>query len=185
MIIYKQKNHIHCIRNQHSQDLEDHDNTVQVLSHHFHSVLTKPIFDRSIGIKKVTQCIPNLVLEEQNFILYKEIPFQLVEEVVMSMSRDKAPKHNGFTTDFFQSCWDILQRDVHKVVKDSHCSALLLFSFHATLISLMPESSKASSKFYFWVTTLCNFTYKIILKTIDNRLNPLLPSLLPLSRHVT
>lgn len=79
---------------------------------------------------------------------------------------------------FYKSCWKFLGQDVWQVVENSRFTASLLTTFNASLISLLPKSSTASSPVDYHSIALCSVIYKIISKTFANRLKLLLPSII-------
>ena len=42
-----------------------------------------------------------------------------MEEVIFQMEKGKAPRSDGFTIDFFQSCWDPVKEEIWEVVEES------------------------------------------------------------------
>ena len=75
----------------------------------FDNLLTEPVRDRSREIHRITQNIPSIISQEQNNSLMSPISLQEVEEAVKGMNAGTAPGPDGFTIDFFQSCWEIIK----------------------------------------------------------------------------
>ena len=94
------------------------------------------------------------------------------------MPSGKAPGPYGFTLEFFKAYWEIIKHDVYKVVEDSRRSSSILKSLNATMITLIPKENEAKTLDRYKPIALCNVIYKIISKVIENRLKPLLPSLI-------
>jgi hypothetical protein len=100
-----------------------------------------------------------------------------IDQVLQEMPNRKAPGPDGFTVDFFKSCWDIFKHDVYRVVEDSRRSTSILKALNATMIALIPKENEAKTPYWYRPIALCNVVYKIISKVIENRLKPLLPTL--------
>ena len=52
-------------------------------------------------------------------MLKRRIEQTKVEEVVFQMEKGKSPGSDGFTIDFFQSCWDLVKDALWEVVEES------------------------------------------------------------------
>lgn len=63
-------------------------------------------------IVEITRHIPKLVTPEHNIMLMRCIEHDEVEEVVLRMEKGKAPGPDGFTIDFFHSCWDLVKEEL-------------------------------------------------------------------------
>jgi hypothetical protein len=93
------------------------------------------------------------------------------------MPNGKAPSPDGFTVEFFKSYWEVVKHDVYRVVEDSRRSASILKALNATMITLIPKENEAKTPDRYRPIVLCNVVYKLISKVIENRLKPLLPTL--------
>ena len=91
------------------------------------------------------------------------------------MANNKAPGLDGFTTNFFHACWDWMKEEVWVLVEDSRKSGSILKALNATFMNLIPKESGTKDIGKLIPIALCNVIYKIITKTISNRLRPLLP----------
>jgi hypothetical protein len=125
----------------------------------------------------VTQHIPHLVTKEQNKNLIKPIAEEEIDQALQEMPNGKAPDPDGFTTEFFKSCWEFIKQDVYKVVEYSRRSTSILKALDASLITLIPKENESKTLDRYRPIALCNMVYKIISKVIANRLKPLLPTL--------
>jgi hypothetical protein len=70
-----------------------------------------------------------------------ERPFQEEEvlQALLSVDDDKAPRPDGFTITFFQSCWAIVKDDFMHVFHNFHEHILFEKSLNATFIALIPK----------------------------------------------
>jgi len=93
------------------------------------------------------------------------------------MPNEKSLGPDGFTTNFFKACLEVVKQDVYRAVEDSRRLASILKALNATLITLIPKENEAKNPDHYKPIALCNVVYKIISMVIANRLKPLLPTL--------
>ena len=63
--------------------------------------MTKDGINKNQDIAQIIALIPWTITREDNEILNKPISMQEVEDVVSQMAQGKAPRMDGFTTNFF------------------------------------------------------------------------------------
>jgi hypothetical protein len=106
--------------------------------------------------------------------LTRPITQEEVDQAVKDMPPGKAPGPDGFTTDFFHHCWDLVKKDVWEVVEESRTSGVVLPALNATFLTLIPKEERVTNPKQFRPIALCNVIYKIITKVVANRLKPIL-----------
>jgi hypothetical protein len=52
------------------------------------------------------------VSQEENHLLIRPFTIEEVREALFQMEHNKAPSPNGFWTEFYQSCWEIIKDDL-------------------------------------------------------------------------
>jgi hypothetical protein len=102
-----------------------------------------------------------------------------IKTTLDNMEDDKAPGPDGFTTRFLKVCWDIIKRDLHKMVLKSQRCNKLGGSTNSTFLSLLLKEKATSTFDHFRPISLCNLGYKVITKIMANRLKRILPNLIP------
>jgi hypothetical protein len=98
-----------------------------------------------------------------------------VDLVVKEMPPGKAPGLDGFTTDFFHHCWDLIKEEVWLAIRESRTSGQVLSALNATFLTLIPKEEHVTHPRQFKPISLCNVIYKIITKVIATRLKLILP----------
>lgn len=130
------------------------------------------------NLESVLSLIPRIITDRDNDFL-QEIPSnEEIRTSVFSLDPDSAPGPDGFSGVFYQSCWNIIAKDLCAFVRAFFCGASLPKGYSATLLSLIPKIDCPQSFSDFRPISLCNFSYKIISKILASRLESLLPSLI-------
>lgn len=93
-------------------------------------------------------------------------------KVLQDMNGNKAPRPDGFSMGFFQSCRDVIKEDVMKVFLEFHEHGKFEKSLNATSITLTPKIK------YVHLISLVSGVYKIIAKILANRLKIVLEIIL-------
>jgi hypothetical protein len=170
-------NKILKIRDQDGIERDSHKDIETTLVNHFHEIAQKPNQYRIEAIQRIIHHIPFLVTEEQNNHMNKPIMKEEIDQALQEMPNGKSLGPNGFTVKFFKAYWEIIKHDVYRGVEDSRRLASILKVINATMITLIPKENEAKTPDRYRPIALCNVVYKIISKVIDNRLKPLLPTL--------
>ncbi|KAH6776517.1 hypothetical protein C2S52_014078 [Perilla frutescens var. hirtella] len=101
-----------------------------------------------------------------------------VREAVFGISGDSVSGPDGFTSLFFQHCWDFVAGDVVGAVAEFFSGSPMPRSFTATTIVLLPKKERPAAWTDYRPISLCNVTNKIITKILTARLAPFLPAVL-------
>eukprot|EP00253_Pinus_taeda_P028919 PITA_28919 len=174
-IANRTRNRLSSIKDEDGQIHQSHENIEVVLVRHFRA--QENILVREPFIKDFTKHIPKLVSREDNCNLNRPVSEKEVSEVLKEMQNGKAPGPNGFNVDFFKVCWNIIKKDIVRVVEDSRLNRTILKALNTSFIALIPKQNNAQTPERYRPIALCNVVYKIISKVAANRLKPLLPTL--------
>ncbi|XP_062028650.1 uncharacterized protein LOC133744575 [Rosa rugosa] len=122
--------------------------------------------------------IPRRVSDEVNVKLLKKFERWEIEFSLKHMAAQKSPGFDGMSALFFKTYWPI--------VGDSVCAFCLgvlndgraIEDFNHTLISLIPKCLSPKNVTEFRPISLCSIIYKLISKTVANRLKKHLPDII-------
>jgi hypothetical protein len=101
-----------------------------------------------------------------------------LSSAIDQMDYASAPGPDGFTGKFNSFCWEIIKTNMLNVVLSFFAGNEIPKAWSSTLLTLIPKVPSPSSFSQMRPISLCNFNFKIISRLINNRLAPLLPSLI-------
>ncbi|KAA3483188.1 reverse transcriptase [Gossypium australe] len=123
---------------------------------------------------KVLDGIERTIKQEDNEFLLAPYREEEIQAALEGMGPTKAPKADGFPALFYQKYWHIVGRDVTEF-----CLGILnnnqdFGGFNSTNIILIPKVPKPTQLVNFRPISLCTFIYKVVAKTIANRLQKII-----------
>ena len=100
-----------------------------------------------------------------------EIPFSEVEvhSALMEMNGDKAPRPDGFTMAFWQSCSNFA-KEIMEMFKEFHEHSSFLKSLNNTFLVLIPKKGGTEDLGDFRPISLLGGLYKLLAKVLANKL---------------
>ncbi|XP_022857582.1 uncharacterized protein LOC111378580 [Olea europaea var. sylvestris] len=122
--------------------------------------------------------IPRLLTVDDNLALNRPPLMHEVREAIFSIDADSVAGPYGFSSLFFQHCWDIIQEDVYKAVLNFFDGGHFPRGFTTISIVLLPKKDGACRWTDFRPISLCTVFNKIITKLLNTRLSTLLPRII-------
>ncbi|KAK7275182.1 hypothetical protein RIF29_16291 [Crotalaria pallida] len=170
----QQRNNIESIMDDMGVVLDDEDN----IAHHMGSYFQQ-LFQTSnpYGIEKVTELLKGRIDESQKALLDMPFTSDEMESTLFQMHPTKAPGKDGTPALFYQRFWHLVGRDVTNLVLRILNEGLNPSFINQTLIVLIPKIKKPLKVANFRPISLCNVIFKIVTKTIANRLKLILLTL--------
>ncbi|XP_038704713.1 uncharacterized protein LOC120000656 [Tripterygium wilfordii] len=116
-------------------------------------------------------------LVPDNVAASMELPFSNdeIRKAVWSCEGNKAPGPDGFNFNFIKRAWDIIEDDVYGLVHKFYASGKLPQGVNSSFITLVPKISGASKLTEFRPISLVGSLYKIVSKSLAERLKTALP----------
>lgn len=106
--------------------------------------------------------------------LNREVILGELKATLKWFKRDKSPSPDGWSVESYLAFFDILGQDLLKVIEECRMIGRMHGAINSTFIALIPKSGNPSTFNDFRPISLCNCIYKIISKTIANRIHPIL-----------
>jgi hypothetical protein len=110
--------------------------------------------------------VPRLFSNVKSDEIGKPVSIEETDFIVNKMPKEKSPCLDGWTQEIFISFFDIMGKDLLRVVEESKVSGFISGALNVTFFALIPKVRKPSSFNEFRPIALCNFAYKVISKTI-------------------
>ena len=148
------------------------DSIVQVAVDYFENIY-KPASPTLVH--EVTAAIPTRVTEEVYESLNKNFTREEVTTALKEIHPTKAPSLDGMSAIFYQKYWNIVGCSITNMVLNVLNGNMFVASLNRTNIALIPKINNPKKMVDFWPISLCNVVYKLISKTIANRIEALLP----------
>jgi hypothetical protein len=117
------------------------------------------------------------IKEEDNLELNKPITEEEILATINQFNPNKALGLDGFTIHFYKICWSIIKCDLIWMLQYVHKSSWLGGATNSSFLALIPKEKNASTFDQFRPISLCNVSYKIMEKIIENGIKPFLSSL--------
>jgi len=99
-----------------------------------------------------------------------------IHDIIRNMRSNAAPGPDGLNAVFYKSAWNWANDDIYKVVKDFYTHAHLPADLNQTFIALIPKNNNPIIPQDYRPIGLCNVIYKIIAKSLANRIKNHLPN---------
>lgn len=93
-----------------------------------------------------------------------------IKNAFLSLHRNKASGPDGYSSEFFNSCWTVVGGEVTDAVSEFSRSGTLLKQWNATTMVLIPKIPNAEHMSDFRPISCLNTVYKVIAKLLTKRL---------------
>ena len=113
-----------------------------------------------------------------NAILTSPITINEIKHALDEMDLDKALGPDGFSARFIKTCWNIIKKDLYKMILKSQTCQNIGGNTNLALLALIPKEKGASNFNRFRPISFYNIGYKLITKVTTNRLKGHLPEII-------
>ena len=126
-------------------------------------------------IEEVTNLIPVKVTEGMNLELTRSFTKEEVLSALKQLHPYKSPSPDSMSALLFQKYWSIVGNNVTNLVLNVLNSGMSMAEINKTNIALVPKCKNPLRMTNFRPISLCSVVYKLISKTLANRLKAILP----------
>jgi len=109
---------------------------------------------------------------EDNELLCKPFLEGEIKEALFQMEKNKAAGPDGIPIEFFQTCWEIVKKDIIEMFDDFHKGNLDVSRINYGIITLLPKTMDADRMQQYRPICLLNCLYKWITKVLTIRMTP-------------
>jgi hypothetical protein len=99
-----------------------------------------------------------------------------IHSIIKKMRSNAAPRPDGLNAAFYKASWNWVKQDLLHLVSDFYSEANLPKDINQTFLTLIPKKRNPSIPQDFRPISLCNVIYKLIAKSLADRIQPLLPN---------
>lgn len=168
----KERNWIDSIQDKSDRTVNDETGIGQVLTNYFQSLFSNSNPDVTT-IEEATSVIKDRISNDMKDMLGREFTKE-VSSALNQMKPNAAPGSDGMPALFYQKFWDKVGADVVSMVLDILNGNIDPGFINQTFICLIPKVKKPKHPRDFRPISLCNMSFKIVTKTIANRLKLIL-----------
>jgi hypothetical protein len=104
-------------------------------------------------------------------------------QILKTMRLNAAPGPDGFNVAFYRAAWPWIKNDIHKLITNFYINGKLPASLNATEIVLIPKKTHANLVTDYRPISLTNVIYRLIAKSLANRLKEELPNYIHQTQH--
>lgn len=140
------------------------DDIFDAATYHFEHLFNLP---HSFTDTTITNCIPNIINEEDNAYLTSMPNMEEIKNVVFSMTATSSAGPDGYNGIFYHKCWNIIANDIKDFVQNIFNGKKLTKFFAHTCLVLILKIYSPVDFYDLRLISLSNFSGKIIFKNIS------------------
>ena len=167
-------NHIHFIEDAQGSTI----NSPALIQAHcveYFSALLAPEINQPLFAQEDISSLLNFACSDaQQASLAAPFSNQDIKDAFFSLPRNKASGPDGYSSEFFTSCWTVVGGEVTAAVSEFFVSGKLLTQLNVTNLVLIPKIPNAKKMSDFRPISCLNTIYKVIAKLMSERLKSIL-----------
>lgn len=135
-----------------------------------------------VEVVKACSYFPRLVLDEDNVELFEEVSLEELSGGLVAFQKGKSLGPDGWMVEFFTTFFEILGKDLLRVVKEVRSFRWVIPNFNSTFIVLISKVDNPTDFGDFMSISLRNCVYKINAKILAVRIKKLLSKVISLEQ---
>ena len=152
-------NHIHYLIDEDGVRFESQDDIQNLCVNYFSNLLGKPVDPPMFIQNDITSLVDFSCSPAQQAVLTAPFTSEDIREAFFSLPRNKASGPDGYSPEFFISCWSVVGGEVTEAVAELLNSGCLLKQLNATNLVLIPKIPNASKTTDFRPISCLNTIY--------------------------
>ncbi|XP_060959153.1 uncharacterized protein LOC133030431 [Cannabis sativa] len=173
----KNTNKIHQLHTTNGGMVSDEEGIIREIESHFDQLFTSSsptVSDMNTALEGISRSLS----DSDKSLLSEGFSLDEIEKAFFQLPLDKAPGPDGFNSHFYKANWHVVRNDVLEAASSFLNGNASVAPLNNTLITLIPKVHQPKCISAFRPISLCNIIYKIISKTLANRLKLVLNSLI-------
>jgi hypothetical protein len=136
------------------------------------------------GVRNVFELDPNPWQDEEclntsdNADLTQQFSEEEIKTARFQMEKNKVAGPDGFPIEFYQSCWDIIKKDIIDIFNDFYLESLDIKRINYGIITLLPKIKEDVKIQQYKPICLLNCIYKWFTKVLTIRLEPIMDKII-------
>ncbi|XP_075499320.1 uncharacterized protein LOC142537712 [Primulina tabacum] len=167
------RNHIRGLVSSHGDWCTDTSGMAEIVERYFTNLFSSinPTADERNRIHNYV----NTTIDDQiNSILCAPFSAAEVRKALFDMHPNKALGPDGMSVLFFQKFWDVIGEETTAAILKILNDGAAIEDWNATIVTLVPKIQNPMTMKDFRPISLCNVCYKIVARSLTNRLSPIL-----------
>lgn len=107
---------------------------------------------------------------------YSTPNLQEIHDIIQEMRSNATPGPDGLNAAFYKSAWSWVKDDILRLITDFYSHSYMPNDINQTFITLIPKKNNPTVPQDYRPISLCNVAYKIVSKSLANRLKNHLPN---------
>ncbi|XP_057443227.1 uncharacterized protein LOC130735144 [Lotus japonicus] len=170
----KERNWVDSIQDDIGVTHDKEEEIATIMSSFFQNLFTSC---EPIGAAETCEVVHNRVSEAMYGLLDDDYTYEEVYEALKQMKPTAAPGPDGLPALFYQKFWPVIGEDIAQLVLEVLNGGMSPERFNHTYLCLIPEVKSPKHTKDFRPISLCNVIFKLITKTVANRVKVVLPSI--------
>jgi hypothetical protein len=171
-------NTIWSLKDSSGRDVYSFNDLAHLGKSHFQNLFKENNGANIAEIIQLALLFPCFVNDETNRSLMEEVSEEELKEVLHSFQKNKSPRPDGWTIEFFLGFYDLIGKDVLVVVEESCREGHIHAPLNVTFIALIPKSDSPQHLDDFRPISLCNCIYKVVAMVIFRRIKGVLSEMI-------
>jgi hypothetical protein len=135
----KATNTIWSLKDQEDRPVTSFEGLANMGKNHFQTLFKEDRMTNLADIIKLALYFPSFVDEENNQNLFAEVTETELKDTMQSFQKDKSPGPDGWNIEFYLGFFELIGKDILKVIEESRQNGRIHDPLNTTFIALIPK----------------------------------------------